>query len=89
MKYSHLDSLVDKEGKSKEKHYIHREVKCSHLVPESARRWSMILVAGSKKSLESLPTSSVVCISRSPMCCPRSAPWSEQRGAIGQHTYEA
>jgi hypothetical protein len=38
MKYSHLDSLVDKEGKSKEKHYIHREVKCSHLVPESARR---------------------------------------------------
>jgi hypothetical protein len=34
MKCSHLDSLVDKEGKSKENHYIHREVNCSHLVPE-------------------------------------------------------
>jgi hypothetical protein len=34
MKCSHLDSLVNKEDKSEENHYIHREVKCSHLFPE-------------------------------------------------------
>jgi hypothetical protein len=38
MKCSHLDSLVDKEGKSKEKHYIHREVKYNHLVLEPIGR---------------------------------------------------
>jgi hypothetical protein len=37
-KCSHLDSLVDKECKPEEKHYIHREVKCSHLVPEPGSR---------------------------------------------------
>jgi hypothetical protein len=35
---SNLDSLVDKEGKLEEKHCIHREVKCSHLVPEPDSR---------------------------------------------------
>jgi hypothetical protein len=38
MKCSHLDSLVDKEDKSEENHYIHREVKCSHLFPEPDSR---------------------------------------------------
>jgi hypothetical protein len=49
MKCSHLDSLVDKEDKSEENHYIHREVKCSHLFPEPDSRWLCHVVPGSKK----------------------------------------
>jgi hypothetical protein len=49
MKCSHLNSLVDKKGKFEEKHYIHREVKCSHLVPEPDSRWLCYVVPGSKK----------------------------------------
>jgi hypothetical protein len=37
-KCSHLDSLVDKKCKPEEKHYIHHEVKCSHLVPKPGSR---------------------------------------------------
>jgi hypothetical protein len=37
-KCSHLDTLVDKECKPEEKHYIHHEVKYSHLVPEPSSR---------------------------------------------------
>jgi hypothetical protein len=49
MECSHLDSLVDKKGKSDKNHYIHREVKCSHLVPKPDSRWLCDVVSGSKK----------------------------------------
>ena len=44
-----IHDLVNKEGKSRKEHYIHHQVKCSHLVPEPAGRQRMNLVAGSKK----------------------------------------
>ena len=43
-----IHDLVNKECKSGKKHYIHRQVKRSHWVPEPDIRWRMNLVPGSK-----------------------------------------
>ena len=46
MKCSHLNSLAIRRVKN---HYIHRKVKCSHLVSKPGSRWCRHVVPGSRK----------------------------------------